>query len=1342
MPNGNYSAVQLYRNSLGEFEGTTVPSPAGEYTVASIMVLKKDSLRMYFDRSEDGEYEFDEWNFTSYAADTTGPELDNLYVDNPSIIQNGNVTVTVEAHDDLSDVQSMYLDYKAPNGYYYQLPATNVGNNRFQVQIPSFMTSGLFIGEFECVAIIIRDSRNNTSHYIDDDHYSNRNLDAGNFTVKPEGDAPVLKSISIDKGEVDSEDSLKVIAEVEDASGVANVKVNYTSPMGYNVSVELMHAYGNVYEGEFPAFYTGLDSGKWKVQFVWMEDIYKNALYAWSNSVHWWGDDLSGGDFVVKEKDTTPPEKPELNEVSDVSTVISGWAEPYSTIDIFADNKWIGSTTVFEGGYFSFDMPAQKAGTRITVTATDSSNNSSEQAVVIVKDATPPEAPHVDPVSDADTVIYGQAESDSTITVSTDNTVLGNTTTDTHGNFSVRIPKQKAGTKLQISAADQSGNSSETTQITVVDATPPGLPTVHEVTDASTKVTGIAEANAVITIYQGTAVIGQGEANDAGQFSVAIPKQPAASELEVTATDNSGNVSAKAQVIVKDRTSPSIPTVNEVTDKSLNVTGKVEARALVTVKKGTTVLGTGNATAAGDFTVPIVKQTAGTALTIVAADAAGNVSKAKEVIVKDKTAPNAPTVQTVTDVSTSITGTAEIGSSITVKAGTELIGSAVVGTDGRYSIAISKLKSGLKLQVTATDAAGNTSEIKEVTVVDTTAPSAPIVNKVTDQSTSITGNAEANAIVSVKAGTQEIGSATVKADGTFAVAIAKQKAGVKLSITARDAAGNTSTATLLAVSDATAPAAPTVDAVTDQSETMTGTAEADSTIRVKTGTTEIGTAKTKADGTFVIAIAKQKADVKLSVTAVDAAGNISEATVVTVADTIAPAIPVIDEVTDQSVKVTGTAEAVSTVSIKVGLSEIGSAKATADGKFSIAIAKQTAGTKLTVTAADKAGNISKAASITVKDATAPNAPIVDKVTHKATSINGAAEAGSDIVVTAGTKELVKGKTASNGKFSLAIEPQSVGTELTVVAIDAAGNQSAATKTIVVKAVSEATDRISGSSRYLTAIAISQEGWQSADTVILATATDFPDALAGGPLAFQEDAPILLTKTGALTPETKKEIQRLGAKKVIVLGRAGAISAEVEAELKRMNLAVERIGGQTRFDTAALIAGKLKSDKAVVANGLNFPDVLSVSSYAAKNGIPILLTRTDRLPEETKTVLTNKTSTYVIGSTGAVSEDVLKSLPKPTRLGGKDRYETGYVVATTLTLGTDKAYIATGMNFPDALAGSVLAAKNDAPILLVRPTAIPEATNRQLPAYDGFSIFGGTGAVSDGVKFLLDEELKK
>lgn len=537
---------------------------------------------------------------------------------------------------------------------------------------------------------------------------------------------------------------------------------------------------------------------------------------------------------------------------------------------------------------------------------------------------------------------------------------------------------------------------------------------------------------------------------------------------------------------------------------------------------------------------------------------------------------------------------------------------------------------------------------------------------------------------------------------------------------------------------------PTLSNVYDYSTEVSGNlnqAVTDGKIIVSNEEGEIGKLINYNGYNFAVSIPKQSADARLSITITDRYGNTSQTKNIQVMDGTAPEAPIVNQVTDKSTSISGTAEAASIVRVKVAASEIGSVQASADGKFALSITKQKAGTNLTVTAADKANNVSPTATLTVKDATAPSAPIINNVTDEATSISGTAEAGSTVIVNAGAEEVVQGTTAATGNFTVAIDPQTVGTELSIVAVDAAGNKSAATKTTVVKAGPEVTDRISGASRYLTAIAISKAGWNSADTVVLATAANFPDALAGGPLAFQENAPILLTAAKTLTPETKQEIVRLGASKVIILGSAGAVSAEVEAELVRMDLTIQRIGGQSRFDTAALIAKELNSDQAIIANGLNFPDVLSVSSYAARKGIPILLTRTDRLPEETKAALTNTTSTYVIGSAGAVSEEVYKTLPNPTRLGGKDRYETGYIVATTLSLGTKKAYIATGMNFPDALAGSVLAAKNDAPILLVRPEKIPEPTYKQLGAYDDFSIFGGTGAVSDNVKSLLDEALR-
>ena len=296
------------------------------------------------------------------------------------------------------------------------------------------------------------------------------------------------------------------------------------------------------------------------------------------------------------------------------------------------------------------------------------------------------------------------------------------------------------------------------------------------------------------------------------------------------------------------------------------------------------------------------------------------------------------------------------------------------------------------------------------------------------------------------------------------------------------------------------------------------------------------------------------------------------------------------------------------------------------------------------------------------------------------------------------------------------------------------------RSIVYRNPFEKTIRIAGPDRYETAVDISREGWKTSKTVVLATGSDFPDALAGGPLAYKEQAPILLTRPTSLHVSTEEEIERLKAKKVIILGSKSAVSSEIEKKLENKGLEVVRIGGKTRFDTAALIAKRLPSDQTVVANGLNFPDVLAVSPYAAKNGIPILLTRTDNAPAETLNALKGKKNSIVVGSTGAISNNVMKQFPNPVRYGGATRYDTAKEIITKLSLGTEKAYVSTGANFPDALAGSVMAANQNAPILLVRPNEIPKATKDLLSKYHDFTILGSTGAVSDQVRKELDRSL--
>ncbi len=279
------------------------------------------------------------------------------------------------------------------------------------------------------------------------------------------------------------------------------------------------------------------------------------------------------------------------------------------------------------------------------------------------------------------------------------------------------------------------------------------------------------------------------------------------------------------------------------------------------------------------------------------------------------------------------------------------------------------------------------------------------------------------------------------------------------------------------------------------------------------------------------------------------------------------------------------------------------------------------------------------------------------------------------------------------------------------------------------------ERIAGPNRFLTAVEISKAGWSTADTVILARSDNFPDALAGAPLAYFHSAPILITYTASLHSAVEMEIQRLGADHIIILGGTGAISQTVENALIQKGLTVERIGGKNRYETAALIAAKLpSSDHAVLAYGENFPDALAIGPYAARNGWPILLSRSTSLPAETATALVGKTHTLVVGGSSVLSDALLALLPGPRRIAGANRYETAAAINAEFDHERCRAYVATGQDFADALTGSALAAKQSAPMLLVRKTAVPAAVKSliQYQVYPAFSILGGEGAVNSGI----------
>jgi N-acetylmuramoyl-L-alanine amidase len=284
-----------------------------------------------------------------------------------------------------------------------------------------------------------------------------------------------------------------------------------------------------------------------------------------------------------------------------------------------------------------------------------------------------------------------------------------------------------------------------------------------------------------------------------------------------------------------------------------------------------------------------------------------------------------------------------------------------------------------------------------------------------------------------------------------------------------------------------------------------------------------------------------------------------------------------------------------------------------------------------------------------------------------------------------------------------------------------------------------TERIQGADRFEVAVNISNKGWPTgATTVVIVNYNAYADALAATPFAYKENGPILLTHPTSLTNATKFELQRLKPQNVIIVGGVGSVSGTVFNAIKSLGIPnVTRISGVDRFEVAYNIAKAMPaSDKIIMAYGLNFPDALAIAPYAARNGYPILLTNSADLPTKTKAALSirNAKGSIVVGGEASVSANVFKQLPFPIRIGGKDRYEVATNIVRTLNLNTNTAIVATGLTFADALTGSVLAAKMDAPILLTNPTSLPVVTKTLISEKNisNFLFLGGLASVSQNV----------
>ena len=269
---------------------------------------------------------------------------------------------------------------------------------------------------------------------------------------------------------------------------------------------------------------------------------------------------------------------------------------------------------------------------------------------------------------------------------------------------------------------------------------------------------------------------------------------------------------------------------------------------------------------------------------------------------------------------------------------------------------------------------------------------------------------------------------------------------------------------------------------------------------------------------------------------------------------------------------------------------------------------------------------------------------------------------------------------------------------------------------------------------------------------VATGLNFPDALAGAAAAGSQGAPILLVTPNSIPGATAIELTRLQPGRIVVLGASGVISNYVLSALAAYTTGtVTRIAGADRYATAAAISAATYAPGVAVtyvATGLNFPDALAGAAAAGSQGAPVLLVGTDEIPSATATELNRLQPgrIVILGAGGVVSANVANALQAfttgtVTRLSGDNRYATAAAIsAATYAPGVAIAYVATGANFPDALAGAAAAGWQGAPILLVTKDSIPAATAAELQRLNPgrVVILGSTGVVSEAVRIQLQQ----
>ncbi|PVZ39339.1 BapA/Bap/LapF family large adhesin [Pseudomonas sp. CC120222-01a] len=762
---------------------------------------------------------------------------------------------------------------------------------------------------------------------------------------------------------------------------------------------------------------------------------------------------------TIVAADTTPPDAPTQVTINRSGSTVSGHGEVGATVSVTdANGTLLGSGIVGTNGLFTINLvPPQANAQNLTITQADPAGNVSLAATVQAPDLQAPDAATALSLNNAATVVSGQGEAGATVTVrDASGNVLATGTVNQSGQFQITLPSaQTTGSPLQVTLSDAAGNVSGPASLATPDRTPPAAITNPSLSADGRQLSGSGEVGATVQVRDASGtVLGTATVGADGRFTVTFATPQATGQaIGVTQVDAAGNVSPAINVTTPDLTPPAALTNVVLNNNGLTLTGLGEAGASVTVRgPDGTIIGNGLVAANGSFTLTLTSaQLNAQHLSVTQTDASNNTSVAVSVTAPDFTAPAAPTALALSGSGLQLNGTAEAGSTVTVRdASGNVLGTAVAAGNGVFQVTLSSPQTnGQVLQVTATDAAGNVSPAAPYTAADTTPPAAVDHLAVSANGTSLAGTGEAGATVTVRAPDgSTLGTATVGADGHFTVALSPAAStGEVLSVTQADAAQNVSPAQTVTAPGNVAPDSPDNLVLSANGLVVTGTAAVGATVNVYgSNGVLLGTAPVASDGTFSVTLASAQANGEvLHVSAVASDGTASLPATLQAPDTTAPQPLTNLALSSDGLTLTGRGEAGATVTITgQGGASLGTAVVDASGNFSVNLASaQINGQQLSAAQTDAAGNESNSVNLTAPDRVAPDAPANLAFAGGGSLLNGIGEANATVkVIAADGTVLGTAVVMANGSFQVILgTPLANGQAVQVVLTDAAGNQS-------------------------------------------------------------------------------------------------------------------------------------------------------------------------------------------------------------------------------------------------------------------------------------------------------------